>query len=496
MQQNRTESHNRPAHRYFIAIFVLILVVAAALRLWGLPGIPPGPHNDEAANGILAAEIADGVKTPIFIPSYTGKEVLFFYGVAAFMRLLDAGMLALRLTAALAGLLTVAATLWLVYELFADDDPDGAPWLAALTAALLATSFWHVLLSRLGFRAITQPLLQALALAALWRGLRKNDWRWLVLGGVFFGLTAYTYLAARAFPIPLVISLVVLLALDAGRRRARLAQYTGVGLAALASFAPLGLYFARHPDAFTNRVSQVGPAGDWGAVGAGLIAAFEMLFLRGDPYIRFNLPLRPLFDPIIALLFIAGIAVTLWRLFRPPKSAESPALERARETLLLTWLPVMLLPTALAVNEITPSNLRAVGLIPLVFIFPARGLWALLTITQHAISVPSAVPESRKARLHSPTVQQQTALGEQDSQRSPALLGCGTGDWSRAPCGSRDSYPGVLHVPSRNPATHRSSEHSPAARVWRDQKSAVIRVNLLCGEVNSKRATPVSKSGP
>jgi hypothetical protein len=37
----------------------------------------------------------------------------------------------------------------------------------------------------------------------------------------------------------------------------------------------------------------------------------------------------------------------------------------------------MLLPTGLAVNEVTPSNLRAIGLIPLIFIFPARGLWAL-----------------------------------------------------------------------------------------------------------------------
>jgi hypothetical protein len=180
-----------------------------------------------------------------------------------------------------------------------------------------------------------------------------------------------------------VISLLVLLILDTGRRRARLVQYAGFGLAALASFAPLGLYFARHPDAFTNRVSQVGPGGNWDTVRAGLIAAFEMLFLRGDPYIRFNLPLRPLFGPITALLLVVGIVVTLWRLFRPREAAESPALERARETLLLTWLPVMLLPTALAVNEITPSNLRAVGLIPLVFIFPARGLWALLTITFH-----------------------------------------------------------------------------------------------------------------
>src|SRR5512137_2182525 len=36
---------------------------------------------------------------------------------------------------------------------------------------------------------------------------------------------------------------------------------------------------------------------------------------------------------------------------------------------------LMLLSTALAVNEITPSNLRAIGMMPLVFVLPALGVW-------------------------------------------------------------------------------------------------------------------------
>ncbi len=358
----------KPASHHLLSIIILIFLVAAALRLWGLPAIPPGPHYDEAANVVLAAEIAGGAETPIFIPSYTGKETLFFYAVAAAMKLLGVGLLALRLTAALAGLLTVAATAWLVFELFADDDPGGAPWLAALSAALLATSFWHVLLNRLGFRANTQPLLQALTLAALWRGLRRDNWGWVLAGGLLCGLTGYTYLAARVFPLPLGLTFFALLLADAGQRRRRLAQLALFGAAAALSFAPLGLYFLRHPAAFSARIGQVDPGGDWAAALDGLAAAFKMLFWRGDPYIRFNLPGRPLFGPLVALFFLLGLAVTLWRLLRP-----ATALTRARELLLLAWVPIMLLPTALAVGEITPSNLRAVGLIPLVFVLPARG---------------------------------------------------------------------------------------------------------------------------
>jgi hypothetical protein len=144
------------------------------------------------------------------------------------------------------------------------------------------------------------------------------------------------------------------------------------------SFAPLALYFAGHPDAFTTRMDQVGPGGNWNAALDGIVAAFKMLFLSGDPYVRFNLPLRPLFGPVVAFLLMVGTGVTLWRLYRPREEAQSPPLARAREMLLLLWVPVLLLPTALAVNEITPSNLRAIGLIPLIFVLPARGLWTLL----------------------------------------------------------------------------------------------------------------------
>jgi 4-amino-4-deoxy-L-arabinose transferase-like glycosyltransferase len=407
-----------------IGVIALILLVAAALRLWGLPGIPSGPHYDEAANAVLAAEIAKGDRTSIFIPSFTGKEVLFFYGAAAAMRLFGVDLLALRLTSALVGVLTVAASAWLAYELFADDEHEGAPWLAWLTATLIATSFWHVLLSRLGFRAITQPLLQALTLAALWRGLRQRpvrrfavdacaklveglrlkDQRWTLLGGFFCGLTGYTYLASRAFPIPLAIAFVALLIFDVGHRRQRLVQITLFGLAALVTFAPLGLYFVRNSDAFTTRMRQVGPGEDWDAALNGIVAAAKMIFWQGDPYIRFNLPFRPLFGPVIALFLVVGLVVTLWRLLSPRRTSGSPALGRVRDLLLIVWLPVMLLPTALAVNEITPSNLRAIGLIPLIFILPARGVlrvaYCVLRIAYCVSLVPVAKRSGKRITHH------------------------------------------------------------------------------------------------
>jgi len=374
-----------------VASLLLVLLVAAGLRFYRLPELPLGLHYDEAANGALAGEIAQGAQFPIFIPSYTGKETLFFYWAALWMKLLGVTPLALRLSAAAAGLATVAATAWAVRQLL--DKDRNTDWVALLTAAFLAVSFWHVVLSRYGFRAVTQPLMQALTVGALWRGLRTaspnhsrgrkgkgQGLRWLALAGLLCGMTAYTYLAARAFPLPLAAALLTLLVADQGRRRARLGQIGLFVAVAALILAPLAYYWLIHPGSFLNRTQQVAAA-SWSEAWAGLRACLKMFFLQGDPYIRFNLPLRPLFGPITAALFLIGLAIVIRRLIQHP--SRSP-IQLAAHVFLLTYLPTMLLPSALAAGEITPSNLRAVGLLPFVYIFPALTLSNL----QHLISKP------------------------------------------------------------------------------------------------------------
>jgi len=407
------ETTRTPRWSFTVAL-LSILLVAAGLRLYRLPELPLGLHYDEAANGILASEIARGLKTPVFIPSYTGKEVLFFYWAALWMKLFGVTRLALRLSAALMGLATVATAVWAVHELL--HGQRDADWVALLTAAFLATSFWHLILSRYGFRAVTQPLLQTLTVAALWRGLRLTPptpppsrgglgrggvggLPWLLLAGLLCGLTAYTYLAARAFPIPLAAALLTFLITDRGHRRARLGQVSLFIAVAALTLAPLAHYWLTHPGSFLTRTQQVAAA-SWAEVWAGVRACLGMFFLQGDPYIRFNLPHRPIFDPLTAILFLLGLAIAVWQLVRLLRSVNcSPAppllpppapsflvplssgplvslspCHLASLVFLLTYLPIMLLPSALATGEITPSNLRAAGLLPFVYVFPALGL--------------------------------------------------------------------------------------------------------------------------
>ncbi|GAB4147791.1 MAG: hypothetical protein Fur0021_06930 [Candidatus Promineifilaceae bacterium] len=342
------------------------LLLAALLRLPALPQIPPGLHYDAAANVTLAGDIGLRGARPVFISSYTGKEVLFFYLAGGVVRLVGESAFSLRLTTALIGLLTIAAAYRVGRELLRDRR------VALLAAALLAVSFWHLLFSRLGFRAISQPLLQALTVAALWRGLRLAErkpahfqtWIAFASAGIFLGLTAYTYLAARLFPVLLGLALLPVL-----RRRWRHLLLSGG--AALLVLLPLLNYFRLHPDAFWVRIQQVGSS-DSLTLGQSLLKSLGMFFVRGDPYWRFNLPDRPLFSWVGGALLLAGAAL-LARQARGTHGWQQGA------ALLLLLAPlVMLLPTALAVNEIVPSNLRAIGMLPFLYLLPAFSLAALL----------------------------------------------------------------------------------------------------------------------
>jgi 4-amino-4-deoxy-L-arabinose transferase-like glycosyltransferase len=361
----------------FAATLLLILLVAAGLRLYRLPDLPLGFHYDEAANAILAGEIASGVKLPIFIPSYTGKEVLFFYWAALWMKLLGTTPWVLRLSAALAGVMTVAATYWAIREML--HEHRGSKWVALLTSALLATSFWHLILSRYGFRAVTQPLMQALTVAALWRGLRldKKGSPWLLMAGFFCGLTAYTYLAARAFPIPLAAAFLALLLTGRDRRRARIGQMVLFTAVAALTLTPLAYYWWTHPGSFMTRTEQVAATG-WNEAWDGILDCLGMFFIKGDPYIRFNIPFRPILDPVTAVLFILGIGAVILQARKKVRDSSAAPLHLASCIFFLISLPIMLLPSALAAGEITPSNLRTAGLLPFVYMFPALALWLIL----------------------------------------------------------------------------------------------------------------------
>lgn len=340
---------------------LLITALAAALRLHALDRLPAGLYHDEAFNGLDALSVLQSER-PIFFEANNGREPLFIYLVSMAVACLGRSPLAIRIVAALLGILTVPAAYGLSRQLLGRRE-------ALLTAAITTLTFWHLNLSRIGLRAVGLPLLVALSLWWFSRGVAAADHErsaLLILAGAFLGLSLYTYIAARFVLIAFAFMSLYLLA----RGRIRWRQVAVFFAAAFVVSLPLLLYFARHLDVFLLRSSQVSvfnPAINHGDLGGTLwrhlLKTLGMFNWRGDFIPRHNLPLRPVFDPVMGLFFLLGLVVSVRR-----------ARHKMEYALLLIYTLFMLVPTVIA--EDAPHFLRSVGILPVILVFPAIGLAA------------------------------------------------------------------------------------------------------------------------
>jgi hypothetical protein len=322
----------------------------------------------------------------------------------------------LRLYSALMGLITVAGTYWLAWEMFAanlaaqrDSEPD-APnsytWIPLLAALGLATAFWHVAYSRIAFRALAMPAVGVLALAWLWRAMRDGErvggrigrWSHFVGAGLLIGLGPYTYLTGRFVPLALAL----FFALEAGLAWLRREQplmirrFCGLTLAAVIAslvFLPLALFFIQNPAAFGERagaVSVFSPTwnrGDlWGTLLRTTLSTLGTFTAQsGDLNPMGNFPGRPMLGLVLSPFFWFGLLVSVWRIVKWvfERYAGAPASHRHNPTrslqyvaphlLLLCWWLVMLLPGILA-PEGAPHHLRIIGTAPATYILVAVGL--------------------------------------------------------------------------------------------------------------------------
>jgi 4-amino-4-deoxy-L-arabinose transferase-like glycosyltransferase len=355
---------------------VTILLVAAALRTIALGRVPLGLYHDEAYYGLDAVDVLHG-RLALYFPANNGREPLFIYLVALAVGVLGKSPFTLRLVSCFVGLLTVAATAAAGRALLSRR-------VGLLGAAVLAVTLWHVHLSRVGFRVVTLPLFVALtvwqfAAAARGRGGRGARRHWIA-AGVFYGLTFYTYTAARFTPVALALFGFYAWAAKPQVRNTHHATCLGLTLlAALATVAPLAAYTVIHPDVVLGRPGQVSifsPAingGDlWGALAESALRTLAMFFVRGDRIWRHNVPWRPIFDPVLGVAFALGLVVALRRIRRDLASG-----------FVLIWTAVMALPTLLA--EDAPHFLRAAGILPVVVFLPALGLdWLARRISESA----------------------------------------------------------------------------------------------------------------
>ena len=305
---------------------------------------------------------------PVFLATNFGREALFSYLVAACFAVLGSGALAIHVTSAIVGILTIPAVYLVAEEMFSAEEGVLAQFGGLLAALTVAISYWHLNWSRYGVRAILVPLFAATTLCLLWRGLRTGS-RWAFAAcGFSLGLSMYTYQAARVIPLLVLLGFVYVICSRKSFSRNDLVNLVLIFTVALIVFAPLGYYFLTHPGSSTQRIGQafalVGASQELGSSVRTIfnqsVKILLMFSLRGDDEPLYNIPGRPVLNPFLSTVFFWGLGVSLLRIKRPLYLFS------------LTWLGLMSVPALLA--QYGPAAKRAIGTLPAVAMLITIGL--------------------------------------------------------------------------------------------------------------------------
>jgi len=372
------------------AWLVVLMLLAALLRLPALDRVPPGFQFDEAYNALDALEVLRG-NHRLFLPANGGREVLYTYLQAPLVALLGPTAMAGRLASALVGIITVGVLYLFVRSIW----PQRR--LAILASTLLACSYWHLHFSRYGIRSIATPLWFLLTFHALWRGLVSGKPGWYALVGVWMAANVWTHPAGRLAPLIMLAFAALTWRAQRDHHREPLVAIAIAGAVAMMLFAPLAWHYYQHPLTFYGHASDVAILewGDWQGSARRLAEngwrILAMSNLRGDTEWIHNLPGRPVFDAVTGIAFLLGAALTVQRAVRAPHS------ERAPYTLLLVWLVTLALISL--VTDMAPNFSRMMGALPVLVIMAALGLdslyrlvlrrtgqtWAIATVAACAI---------------------------------------------------------------------------------------------------------------
>ena len=333
-----------------IALLALSLIAGVALRTVRLDQVPPGLHHDEACNGydaysiLLTGRDHHGNFLPIVVQGFNDYRMpLFDYSLIPLVAAFGLKPVAVRLGAALWGSIDLAAVAVIAASTL------GLPG-AAMAVLLVALSPWHLALSRYGIETTAASATVSVAMACFFLWLRKGNGRWLVLSGVFFGISLYSYAMTRAFTILMILLLSFSYKRELSRARKEALGTLGIFLLfAIPQVIRFLLYPAETLVPFKN------------------LSLFEHVEAQGGSLLAFlgmfGASCLSYFTP--AFLFLYGDRGDHWTLVHPPGFGQllteqavlialalSALLDQRRRKfalLLLGWLLCATLPAALTI---------------------------------------------------------------------------------------------------------------------------------------------------
>lgn len=353
---------------------VFLFIFSLAIRTVYIDRIPPGLWHDEIeANVAGQVMLSNLIRDKVFYPyttDATGHPAIsmLISGVSAV--LWGNSELGVRWPSIVFGSLSIVLFFKLLALFF-----DFRVSLAV--SLIMAVSYWHLSLSRLGFEASFFWFFQIGSLywlAKYYKTCRVENLGW---AGATLGLGLYSYLAFRSWLLIVVIISLVSIAYINRKELLRLIIESFRFIFPLVLIIlPLFFYGRHFPDKVWSRSADLSIfnqkfdsinrpemifVNSWKTVG--------MLFWLGDPNLRHNPQARPALDPIVGGLFIGGIVVLIrkkyyfWGLFvllglgamaaNGIFTYEPPYITQPHSLRTLGMLPIVMMVVAVVVDKIS-----------------------------------------------------------------------------------------------------------------------------------------------
>lgn len=373
------------------SILIIIVTLAAILRLYDLSSFPAGFNADEAAIGYNAYSLLQtgkdeyGTSWPLVFKSFGDyKPGLYFYFVIPFVRFLGLNELAVRLPSALFGIGAVILVYFLAKEIFKNKV------IGLLSSLILAITPWAVHFSRGGWETNVATFFVTLGILLFIKSL--TNLKLILWSFVSFLFSMYIYQSPRlVVPILLTVLFVLYRRLLIKNKllifkKALLVIVLAIPLMfqfingeGSARFA--GLSFLSDPGPISRvnelRGEHINPNSLFANLIHNKVTAYgpeflghyldhfkpDFLFINGDPIIRDKVPETGQFYIIFSLFLAVGLITLLRNNYQ-------------YSNILISW--VLIAPLASSITFQTPNAVRSLNMVVPLTIVMSYGLYSIL----------------------------------------------------------------------------------------------------------------------
>ncbi len=345
----------------------IAVTISAIIIFIEFPFLPQNISLDEAEFILLAQSLDNHSYIP-YTQLATGHATLYFYILLFSIKLFGGTMFAVRLPSALFGIVDTAL-IYYIFKIILQEKEKLSQivktWMPLLLTILFSSMRWYFGFARFGFEATTVLLFELGGILAFILFRQKKSMRYLLITGICAGLAYNSYTPGRMFFILPLIFLII----DGIKFKNLLIFIIPIILLSL----PLNIYFAKHDDnriyeLFFLQSEQLSIAEKTDFMIQNVKSVGSMFLIKGDMNGRHNYPGKPMLNPILGLLFVAGLVISLVRF------------KKGYNAFFLVYFVLGILPPLLTYPWENPNALRGVTVIPSIVYFAGQALLGMFYI--------------------------------------------------------------------------------------------------------------------